>query len=124
MGENGEVIGTNDVTSDAVSAICRALAHPVRRSLLTALATSECDVGRLSSNSGVDQPTASKHLAALRHAGLVRVRVDGRRRCYSLADEETVTALLALLANLERARAPVEPSRPNAAQRGDALTLP
>ena len=111
MSENGEVIGANDVTSDAVSAICRALAHPVRRSLLTALATSECDVGRLSSHSGVDQPTASKHLAALRHAGLVRVRVDGRRRCYSLADEETVTALLALLADLERTRASSGPPR-------------
>ncbi len=110
-GENGGVIDTNDTTSDAVSAICRALAHPVRRSLLTALATSECDVGRLSSHSGVDQPTASKHLAALRHAGLVRVRVDGRRRCYSLADEETVTALLALLADLERTRASSGPPR-------------
>jgi DNA-binding transcriptional ArsR family regulator len=99
-------------SGDVISAICRALAHPVRRSLLTALATSECDVGRLSSHSGVDQPTASKHLAALRRAGLVRVRVDGRRRCYSLAAEEIVTTLLGLLADLERATALVEPSRP------------
>ncbi|MGC8511314.1 MAG: ArsR/SmtB family transcription factor [Acidimicrobiales bacterium] len=107
------MIDTNGVArDDVISEICRALAHPVRRSLLTALATSECDVGRLSSHAGVDQPTASKHLAALRHAGLVRVRVDGRRRCYSLADEEIVTTLLALLVTLERARASDGSSRP------------
>ncbi len=103
MNENGEVREENDVTeTDGVSAICRALAHPVRRSLLAALAASECDVGHLSSHSGVDQPTASKHLAALRRAGLVRVRVDGRRRCYSLTDEGVVRTLLSLLADLER----------------------
>ena len=112
MSENDEVVETNGVgDGDPVSAICRALAHQVRRSLLAALATSECDVGRLSSHSGVDQPTASKHLATLRRAGLVRVRVDGRRRCYSLADDETVTALLALLGDLEREHAEDAPSR-------------
>ena len=102
---------------DVVSEICRALAHPVRRSLLDALATSECDVGRLSSHSGVDQPTASKHLAALRHAGLVRVRVDGRRRCYSLAHEENVRTLLNLLSELADGRAPDALEHPRATPR-------
>ncbi len=105
---------TGEASGDVISTICRALAHPVRRSLLAALASSECDVGRLSSHSGVDQPTASKHLAALRRAGLVRVRVDGRRRCYSLTAEEVVTTLLELLRDLERATALVEPEPPGA----------
>ncbi len=95
---------------DVASSVCRALAHPLRRSLLAALASSECDVGRLSTGAGVDQPTASKHLAALRRAGLVRVRVDGRRRCYSLRYAATVTALLALLADLETASPPGPPA--------------
>lgn len=87
--------------TDFLTGVCRALAHPVRRALLQALSRGECDVGGLSAGSGLDQPTASKHLAALRRAGLVQVRVDGRRRCYSLTHEETVKPLLDLLAELE-----------------------
>jgi DNA-binding transcriptional ArsR family regulator len=86
--------------TDFVTGVCRALAHPSRRALLQALARDECDVGSLSAGSGLDQPTASKHLAALRRAGLVQVRVDGRRRCYSLTHEEIVRPLLNLLTEL------------------------
>ena len=91
--------------TDFVTGVCRALAHPVRRALLQALSRGECDVGGLSAGSGLDQPTASKHLAALRRAGLVQVRVDGRRRCYSLIHQETVRPLLDLLAELEEQEA-------------------
>jgi DNA-binding transcriptional ArsR family regulator len=87
--------------TDFVTGACRALAHPARRALLQALSRGECDVGGLSVGSGLDQPSASKHLAALRRAGLVEVRVDGRRRCYSLAHGEIVKPLLDLLAELE-----------------------
>ena len=87
--------------TDFGTLVCRALAHPARRRLLQALARSECDVGSLSAGSGLDQPTVSKHLAALRGAGLVQVRVDARRRCYSLANEELVKELLDLLGELE-----------------------
>lgn len=90
--------------TDFVAGVCRALAHPVRRELLQALSRGECDVGNLSAGSGLDQPTASKHLAVLRNAGLVQVRVDGRRRCYSLTHEEIVKPLLDLLADLEAGR--------------------
>lgn len=87
--------------TDVVSAACRALAHPVRRALLRSLSAGECDVGGLCAGSDLDQPTVSKHLAALRHAGLVQVRVEGPRRCYSLAHPGTVRSLLALLEQLE-----------------------
>jgi DNA-binding transcriptional ArsR family regulator len=87
--------------TDFLTGVCRALAHPVRRALLQALSRGECDVGGLSAGSNLDQPTASKHLAALRRAGLVQVRVDGRRHCYSLTHEEIVKPLLDLLAELE-----------------------
>jgi len=91
--------------TDHVTCVCRALAHPVRRALLQALSRGECDVGGLSAGSGLDQPTASKHLAALRRAGLVHVRVDGRRRCYSLTHGEIVRQFLGLLAELEEQEA-------------------
>ena len=90
--------------TDVLTVACKALAHPTRRALLHALGRSECDVGNLGDGHGLDQPTVSKHLAILRDAGLVQVRVDGRRRCYSLVDEDLVTPLLALLDELERRR--------------------
>jgi DNA-binding transcriptional ArsR family regulator len=79
----------------------RALAHPARRALLHALSRHECDVGTLSHGTGMDQPAVSKHLAALRSARLVQVRVEGRRRCYSLAHEDIVVSLLHLLDQLQ-----------------------
>jgi DNA-binding transcriptional ArsR family regulator len=91
---------------DFLTGVCRALGHPARRALLQALSRGECDVGSLSAGLGLDQPTVSKHLAALRSAGLVRARVDGRRRCYSLAHEAVVKPLLDLLTELEVRSAP------------------
>ncbi len=87
--------------TDILTEVCRALAHPARRALLQALSRGECDVGNLSAGCGLDQPTTSKHLAALRKAGLVQVRVDGRRRCYSCTHEDILEPLLGLLAELE-----------------------
>ncbi len=89
------------MTDDRASAVCRALSHPVRRALLEGLLTGECDVGYMTDSSGVGQPTVSKHLAMLRDAELVTVRVDGRRRCYSLAEPELLHQLLGLLRQLD-----------------------
>lgn len=87
--------------TDFLTGVCRALSHPARRALLQALARGECDVGGLSAGLGLDQPTVSKSLATLRRAGLVQVRVDGRRRCYSLNHPEILRPLLDLLGALE-----------------------
>jgi DNA-binding transcriptional ArsR family regulator len=86
--------------TDATS-VCRAFAHPVRRALLRALVADECDVSNLGEACGLDQPSASKHLAALRDAGLVQVRVFGRHRCYSLTRPEIVAQMLDLLAQVD-----------------------
>ena len=91
--------------TDVATAVCRALAHPARRALLRALSRGECDVGKLSAGLGLDQPTVSKSLATLRGAGLVHVRVEGRRRCYSLSHAEIVKPLLDLLAQFEAQQA-------------------
>jgi DNA-binding transcriptional ArsR family regulator len=42
----------------------------------------ELPVGELAQRAGLSQPVASQHLKVLRDAGLVRGRVDGRRRLY------------------------------------------
>jgi DNA-binding transcriptional ArsR family regulator len=59
-----------------------AIAHPSRRALLRLVLERELPVGELAELIGLSQPAASQHLKVLRDAGLVRGRVDGRRRLY------------------------------------------
>lgn len=60
------------------------LADPTRRSLFERLCREgERTVGVLTSQSGVSQPAVSKHLAALKRAGLVIDRHEGRQTHYS-----------------------------------------
>jgi DNA-binding transcriptional ArsR family regulator len=59
-----------------------AISHPGRRAMLRLVLEEELPVGELADRLGVSQPAASQHLKVLRDAGLVRGRVDGRRRLY------------------------------------------
>lgn len=86
--------------TEVESGLCRALGHPLRLQLLFGLLGGECDVGVMQEKSRADQPTVSKHLAVLREARLVEVRVEGRRRCYSLSHPELTRALLENLQQL------------------------
>lgn len=61
-----------------------ALADPVRREILALLRQGEQPAGALVAALALPQPSVSKHLKALREAGLVRARVDGPRRLYRL----------------------------------------
>jgi ArsR family transcriptional regulator, arsenate/arsenite/antimonite-responsive transcriptional repressor len=64
----------------------RALADPTRLRILGLLVTGEVCVCHIHDALGVPQPTASRHLAYLRKAGLVAARKDGLRVHYRLAD--------------------------------------
>ena len=59
-----------------------AIAHPGRRAMLRLLLDRELPVSELAKRTGVSQPAASQHLKVLREAGLIRGRVEGRRRLY------------------------------------------
>ena len=61
-----------------------ALADPTRRRMIEALGEGERSAGEIERALRLNQPTASKHLRALREAGLVRVRKDAQRRLYRL----------------------------------------
>ena len=61
-----------------------AIADPVRRDILALLRRGEQPAGTLVDALALPQPNVSKHLKVLRAAGLVRIRVDGPRRFYSL----------------------------------------
>ena len=61
-----------------------ALADPTRRRLLALLREGEVAAGELAVRFPVSRPAISRHLRVLREAGLVRSRVEGRRRLYAL----------------------------------------
>jgi DNA-binding transcriptional ArsR family regulator len=68
----------------ASARVFTALADPTRRSLFERLSREgELTVRVLTDSSGVSQPAVSKHLGALKHAGLVRGRRRGRETHYS-----------------------------------------
>lgn len=67
-----------------------ALAEPHRRQILDVLRGGERPAGELVDRLELSQPGVSKHLKVLREAGLVTVRVDGKRRLYALRPEPLV----------------------------------
>jgi DNA-binding transcriptional ArsR family regulator len=61
-----------------------AIADPTRRNILSLLRMGEQPAGAMVDALALPQPSVSKHLRVLREVGLVRVRIDGPRRLYSL----------------------------------------
>jgi DNA-binding transcriptional ArsR family regulator len=66
------------------SAVFRALSDPTRRSVYERLGDGEMNVADLKAGLAISQPAVSQHLAALRLAGLVRERREGRRTYYRI----------------------------------------
>jgi DNA-binding transcriptional ArsR family regulator len=64
-----------------------AIAHPVRRALVTALARGDKPVNELAATVPVSRPAVSQHLAVLRSLGLVSEQRVGRERRYHLHPE-------------------------------------
>lgn len=76
------------------TAVLKLLSDPTRRAIFERLITEgETTVHALTDPSGVSQPAISKHLAALKAAGLVKGRRDGRETYYS-ADMEALSPLI------------------------------
>jgi DNA-binding transcriptional ArsR family regulator len=63
------------------------LAEPHRRRILDLLRERERSVGEMVGALALSQPGVSKHLRALKEAGLVEVRQDAQRRVYRLRPE-------------------------------------
>src|SRR3954464_14409187 len=63
------------------------LAEPQRRRILDLLRERERSVGEMVGVLALSQPGVSKHLRALKEAGLVEVRQDAQRRVYRLRPE-------------------------------------
>jgi DNA-binding transcriptional ArsR family regulator len=74
------------------SAAFRALSDPTRRIVFERLCAQEMTVSELKAGFTISQPAISQHLAALRSAGLVRERREGRFSYYR-AEPRGLTAL-------------------------------
>ncbi len=70
---------------DALTTVYAALADPTRLRILSLLGEQEICVCHIHASLDVPQPTASRHLAYLRKAGLVEARRDGIWMHYRLA---------------------------------------
>jgi len=64
--------------------ILKALAHPVRVLIVSALTESDQCVCKLNELADIDQSNISRHLAMLKKAGIVSDRRDGMRVFYHL----------------------------------------
>ena len=71
----------------------KALAHPLRISMLDALRESELTVNEISERFGVEPANASQQLAVLRNRNIVLTRKDGANVYYSVSDR-TIFKLL------------------------------
>ncbi len=70
----------------AEAEVFQALAHPVRLQLLDCLAEGPRCACEIEPEFSLDQSTISRHLIALKRAGLVQARRQGVRVIYELSD--------------------------------------
>ena len=70
-----------------MKAVFEALVDENRRRILDLLAPGERPVGELVDLVALSQPSVSRHLKALRAAGLVESRTQGQRRLYRVVPE-------------------------------------
>ena len=90
------------------AAVARALGSEHRLDLLEHIAQGEQSVELLAERTGIPFASVSQHLQALRKAGLVSARRDGRRVLYRIADDSVLRLLSSLRQVAERQVAEVE----------------
>jgi DNA-binding transcriptional ArsR family regulator len=68
--------------------ICKAMAHPVRLEIVESMSQDEMPAAALLEALETSKANLSKHIALLRHAGIVEQRRDGRQVYYRLTHPE------------------------------------
>ncbi|HEU4710147.1 MAG TPA: metalloregulator ArsR/SmtB family transcription factor [Pyrinomonadaceae bacterium] len=79
--------------SDFKAEFFKALAHPLRISILDALRDGELTVNEISQRFDVEQANASQQLAVLRNRNIVIARKEGANVYYSVSDKTIFTLL-------------------------------
>lgn len=87
------------IEEDELIEALKALAHPLRLRILTALTAGERNVGEIEQVTGIGQPGLSQQLGVLRKAGLVDTRKEAKLVFYCIAGGQigAVTRALAAL---------------------------
>lgn len=93
---------------EQLARVALALASPARLQILEFVAQGERSVDELAAMTGLSVANTSKHLQALRQAGLAVARKEGLRVYYSLAGDDVVALVSALRAVAEQRVAEVE----------------
>lgn len=83
----------------------RFLADPQRLRLIQQLRDQEQSVSALSEQTGILQPSVSKHLKMLHDAGILRRRTEGSQVLYRLDDPSILRLCELMCVSLERRRA-------------------
>jgi rhodanese-related sulfurtransferase/biotin operon repressor len=91
-----------------IARVAQALASDARLQILEFVAQGERSVERLASMTGLSMANCSKHLQALRQAGLVVARKDGLRVFYALAGDDVSLLVYSLRQVAEHRVAEVE----------------
>jgi len=86
-----------DAPWEEIASLLRAIAHPVRLTILERLCERPHCVKHLNSLIEISQPQLSQHIAALRGANLVASHACGPVRCYYIVRPTLVGALIRLL---------------------------
>lgn len=86
-----------------IARVAQALASDARLQILELVAQTERSVEQLAAMTGLSMANCSKHLQALRHAGLVVARKEGLRVYYTLAGDD-VSRLLSSLREVAQHR--------------------
>jgi rhodanese-related sulfurtransferase/DNA-binding HxlR family transcriptional regulator len=93
---------------EQLSRVAQALGSAGRLQILEYIAQGERSVDTLAAMTGLSVANTSKHLQALRQAGLVSARKEGVRVYYSVAGDDVITLVSALRAVAEHRVAEVE----------------
>lgn len=94
--------------NEQLSVIAQSLASPQRLEILEYLAQTERGVDELSQLTGLTVANTSRHLQVLKHAALVVVRREGKRRLYRLTGDDVVMLISSLRKTAEIHLAEVE----------------
>jgi ArsR family transcriptional regulator len=91
----------NDRRLDSLERVFKALADGTRLRIIGLLVNGEICVCHIHDSLGIPQPTASRHLAYLRRAGLVTTRKEGLWVHYRLTDasDSVLAAVLSAVAH-------------------------
>ena len=82
-----------DIVYKVKADFLKVLSHPVRLKVIEILKSGEQNVGSMAKKLGVEQSSLSKHLSALRDAGILKSRQERTTVFYSIRDHDIFRVL-------------------------------